>query len=528
MRNYMEAGWFYSGHQIRRYFSTRLTSLRPPRAALKNPWEIVRELDGHQWAMFGVSFAAWTWDAFDFFTVGLCVTEIAEDFGELPSAITWGITITLMLRSVGALISGSIGDRYGRKWIMIANLSLFIILELCSGFCNTLPQLLGVRALYGICMGGLLGPAVATALEDLPYDARGILGALFHQGYAFGYILAALFYRAFVPTYGWRSLFWFGAGPPILIIAWRLYLPETNSFQVLKAAREDEYEKGVRTGSRFSGLRAFLDEANKTFRDNWVLFVFMVMLMTAFNCLTHGGDLYPTFLKIQAEAGPTQVTIVTFIGQVGSILGSTTAGWFSTFAGRRLTMMVCCVMGGALVAPYVLLRGDRLIAVTFFQHLLGGGVWGPVPVYLVELSPYALRTFFYGVTYQLGNLASAASATIEAKIGEKFPLPPSPDGKKRFDYGKVIGIYMGISFVAIMILVFLGPEMTQKERDEEASVVLRLEEVRVNGRSLRETGRRGKTTAGDTASSSGNEEGMAEKRVRVGKSETAAARIEDV
>ncbi|KJX93530.1 hypothetical protein TI39_contig4297g00002 [Zymoseptoria brevis] len=221
----MEAGWFYSGHQIRRYFSTRLTSLRPPRAALKNPWEIVRELDGHQWAMFGVSFAAWTWDAFDFFTVGLCVTEIAEDFGELPSAITWGITITLMLRSVRALISGSIGDRYGRKWIMIANFSLFIILE----------------------------------------------------------------------------------------------------------------------------------------------------------------------------------------------------------------------------------------------------------------------------------------------------LPPSPDVKKRFDYEKVIGIYMGISFVVIMILVFLGPEMTQKERDEEASVVLELEEVRVNGRSIREIGRRGKTTAGETASSSGNEEGMAEKRVRVGR-----------
>lgn len=44
-------------------------------------------------------------------------------------------------------------------------------------------------------MGGLLGPAASSALEDLPYDARGILSGLFIQGYATGYLLCAVFYR---------------------------------------------------------------------------------------------------------------------------------------------------------------------------------------------------------------------------------------------------------------------------------------------------------------------------------------------
>jgi SHS family lactate transporter-like MFS transporter len=95
---------------------------------------------------------------------------------------------------------------------MIINLGLFIVFELASGFCNTLPQFLGVRSLYGIAMGGrnssglcltlnlttigLFGPAAATALEDLPYDARGLLSGLFEQGYAVGYLLASVFYRA--------------------------------------------------------------------------------------------------------------------------------------------------------------------------------------------------------------------------------------------------------------------------------------------------------------------------------------------
>ena len=188
--------------------------------------------------MFLAGFLGWTWDAFDFFTVSLTVTEIAKDFGVANSKVSWGITVTLMLRSVGALIFGTFSDRYGRKWPMIINLVFFIILELASGFTKNLSQFLGVRALYGIAMGGLFGPAASTALEDLPYEARGILSGLFEQGYATGYLLAALFYRALVPTtsHGWRSLFWFGAGPPIFIIIFRWYLPETNYFLVMKVS----------------------------------------------------------------------------------------------------------------------------------------------------------------------------------------------------------------------------------------------------------------------------------------------------
>jgi len=59
-----------------------------------------------------------------------------------------------MLRSVGAPIFGSMADRYGRKWPMIINLCLFIILELGSGFCQNISQFLALRSLYGIAMGG--------------------------------------------------------------------------------------------------------------------------------------------------------------------------------------------------------------------------------------------------------------------------------------------------------------------------------------------------------------------------------------
>lgn len=79
-----------------------------------------------------------------------------------------------MLRSVGALIFGSLSDLFGRKRPFIGNLGALVVLELGTGFAQSLSQFLGVRALYGIAMGGLFGLAASAALEDLPYEARGI------------------------------------------------------------------------------------------------------------------------------------------------------------------------------------------------------------------------------------------------------------------------------------------------------------------------------------------------------------------
>ena len=105
-----------------------------------------------------------------------------------------------MLRSVGAITFGLAADRYGRKWPYVINLVLFIVLELGTGFAQTYHQFLGIRAIYGIAMGGLYGNAAATALEDCPDEAKGIVSGMLQQGYAFGYLLATAFARGLVNT----------------------------------------------------------------------------------------------------------------------------------------------------------------------------------------------------------------------------------------------------------------------------------------------------------------------------------------
>ena len=106
---------------------------------------------------------------------------------------------------------------------------------------------------------------------------------MLQQGYAFGYLLATAFARALVDTtpHGWRPLFWFGACPPILIILFRLCLPETNAYRERQALRQAQ-------GPGIAGT--FISEGKVALRRHWLLLCYMVALMAGFNFMSHGSQ----------------------------------------------------------------------------------------------------------------------------------------------------------------------------------------------------------------------------------------------
>ncbi|KAF2722950.1 MFS transporter [Polychaeton citri CBS 116435] len=448
---------------VGRYIATRIPSLKPPLDKVENPITLLRLLNRQQWNFFALAFFGWTWDAFDFFTVSLTVTDMAKTFGVSKKDVTWGITLVLMLRSVGAISFGILADRYGRKWPFVVNMVLFIILELATGFVSTYKSFLGVRAIYGIAMGALYGNVAATALEDCPPRARGIISGMLQQGYAFGYLLAVVFARALVNTtsHGWRPLYWFGACPPVILIIWRLTMAETNTF----LERQRVKEAGDNIG------KTFMKEGQVALKKHWLLLVYMVLLMAGFNFMSHGSqDLYPTMLQNQYNFSADGVTITQVVANLGAICGGTFVGYMSQTFGRRLSIIVACVVGGALLYPYTFVDNERVAAAAFFEQFCVQGAWGVIPIHLMELSPGSFRTFVVGTSYQLGNLVSSASSTIEATLGERFPLPDkiNPETGEhvtRFKYGLVICIFMGCVYAYVIILTLVGPEMKGRMLD---------------------------------------------------------------
>lgn len=466
----------FTSRAIKKYIKTRFTTLFVPKLELAqyskqeifNPFKPLMELSLRQWNFFFIGMLAWTWDAFDYFTVSLNMDAIAETLQRDVSDISWAITLVLMFRTVGAVIFGFIGDRYGTKIPYCITLGLLIVLQIGCGFIQTYPQFLAVRALFGIVMGGLYGPAVVTALQ-CPKSARGIVLGLYQQGWALGYLLAVIFQRAIVynSSEGWRALFWFSAGPPVLFIIWRLMLPEVDTFieqqQKLAIRKKLQHENSTQQEQE-NKSPLISDDFKKVLKTYWLILIYCVFLMSGFNFSSHGSqDLFPTLLTAQLGYGSDRSTVTNSVANLGAIFGGFVFGHASTFVGRRLTIIIASIIGGAMIYPWAFVRNSGINAGVFFLQMGVQGAWGVVPIHLSELAPPSYRTFVVGVSYQLGNLCSSASSTIESTIGERFPIVRN--GKHVFNYSKVMAIFMGCVFGYLILITFVGPENRNADFD---------------------------------------------------------------
>ncbi|KAG8850925.1 hypothetical protein FRB96_009558 [Tulasnella sp. 330] len=441
-----------------------ITSLAPPKRsqadkdAALNPIQLLMSLTTMQYLLFLSGFLAWSMDAYDFFSVSLTVPLLVTQFNRSTHDITTAITLTLLFRSVGAVIFGVISDRYGRKWPLVANLILIAILELGSGFVNTYHQFLAVRSLFGLGMGGIWGQAASTALENMPVEARGLFSGILQEGYAFGYLIAAVVDLKLVPKnpHSWRSLFWLGSGLSLATALFRAVLPESELFL---RAREEARARG-QLMSQKEKTKHFLHEV--MLKKHWLLCIYAVLLMTGFNFLSHGSqDLYPTFMKTSKGFSAYDATVATIIGNCGAIAGGILAGWLSQRLGRRLTIIIFTLSIGAFIPLWILpTKFGALSAGAFFIQVGVQGAWGVIPIHLNELSPPGFRSTFPGVAYQLGNMVSSAASQIEATAGDHIKTTIIEGGKATVvpDYGKVQGILIGVVAAFVILMTVIGTE----------------------------------------------------------------------
>lgn len=133
-----------------------------------NPFSLFRQLSARGWLFFLCGLTAWTVDAFDFHALSIQTTKLAAYYHRSNSDISTAITLTLLLRSVGAALFGLAGDKYGRKWPLSINMLILGVLQLGTIYCTTFRQFLAIRSLFGMFMGGVYGNAIAMALEHCP------------------------------------------------------------------------------------------------------------------------------------------------------------------------------------------------------------------------------------------------------------------------------------------------------------------------------------------------------------------------
>lgn len=437
-------------------FLRELIPRREKRAASGSVVVAFKSLTWVQWIQFWSGWLAWTCDAIDFFAVSLTVNLLAKQFNKTTAQITTAITLTLLFRPVGAIIFGILSDRFGRKWPLVFNLLLCCIFELATGFVNTFPQFLGVRAIFGIAMGGIWGLSSASALENLPVELRGIGSGVLQEGYAVGYLLAAVINLTLVAQHGWRVLFWTGSGISFFAAVIRMLVPESAFFL---RAKEQERARGTNTSQK---TKTFIKETKEMLKRHWLLCIYAVLLMTGFNFLSHGSqDLYPTFLEDSKSFSTHDATVATIIGNCGAVAGGAIAGTVSQYIGRRLTIVIFVLLVGAFIPLWVLPSSFSALSAGAFCIQVGvQGAWGVIPIQLAEMSPPAFRATFPGVAYQIGNMISAASAQIEATGAANLRTTIIKDGVPTSEpnYATVQAIFIGVVSAFVVIITIIGPE----------------------------------------------------------------------
>src|SRR5438874_3328067 len=362
------------------------------------------EKDDHRVALFA-GFLGWTLDAFDFFLVVVTLTAIAKEFRRPDRDIAFTIAITLAFRPVGAFIFGLLADRYGRRLPLILDLIFYSIVEVLSGLAPNYATFLVLRALFGIGMGGEWGVGASLAMEKVPPRLRGVLSGLLQEGYAAGYLLAAVCYFVVFPRWGWRPMFFIGGLPALLAIFVRLRVKESEVWEKTRHETWSQLGRGI--------------------ASHWKLFIYLVLLMMMMNFVSHGTqDMYPTLLNRAWHFSPQKVAVITACTMIGAIAGGILFGLLSDRFGRRRSMIAALSCAILIIPLWSLSPALSLLLVGgFMMQFMVQGAWGIIPAHLSELSPDSVRGFLPGFAYQCGVALAGLVAFIQAIFAARTSYP---------------------------------------------------------------------------------------------------------
>lgn len=424
---------------------------------LKNPISLVAELTAKNWLFYLVGLFAWIADAFDFHALSIQTVKLADYYDTSKTSVSTAITLTLLLRSVGAAFFGFAGDKWGRKWPMVVNMLVLGALQVATIYSVTFQQFLAVRSLFGLFMGGVYGNAIAMALENCPVNSRGLMSGILQQGYSMGYVFAACANLGVGgSTESWKIVFWIAAGLSFLAGIIRIFLPESQQFI---RAKEEGKKKNIAPG-------AFWADVKMMIKDEWKMVVYCIILMTWFNYYSHTSqDSYTTFMRTQKYLDNAKASRASIIMKTGACVGGTIMGYASQFYGRRRTIIVSAILSGALIPAWILPEGERSLSATgFFMQFFVQGAWGVIPIHLNELSPPAFRSSFPGITYQVGNMISSPSAQIVNAVAENVKIWGR--GEWVPSYGPTMAVATAIIATGITLTTAIGPEKRGRRFEE--------------------------------------------------------------
>lgn len=371
-------------------------------------------------------------DGLDSQSIAVGAPLIVEKLQLARSALGPIFSAALLGGTIGALTFGPLGDRFGRKGMLVLAALVFGVFTLLTAHAASYESLIATRFIAGIGLGGAAPCFISLASEYAPKRRRAMTASLIWAAFPLGGIVGGFLNAFILANYGWETMFYVGGVLPILVAAVLLiWLPESLRFLLARGAAPE------RVGAILARIRPGLPAAARYVADEeklhgaplkhlftegraLVTVLLWIPFFTAFAILAISVLWMPTLLR-EHGIGPAQAAVVISIHGMGALIGMASAGRLIERFGS-VPVLLPALLLGAVATAALGYAASSLTAITvtlvFAGLFVGIGASGSIALATL-IYPTAISSSGLGWAMGMGRLGQvltpfAAAAMVGA------------------------------------------------------------------------------------------------------------------
>jgi len=427
-------------------------------------------ISSFHYRIFWLVGAGMFFDGYDLYVAGGVLASLLQSkFSTLPENLQF-ISLTFVGMTAGALITGFVGDSYGRRFTYQINLLIFGLASLAAAFAQDMTQLIACRFVQGLGLGAEIVVGYSTLTEFVPPNTRGRWLSMMAFIVVAGFPVTSLLGYLVIPNFGWRPMFVIAGIGSLFVWYLRKNLPESPRWlesqgrdeeaEALMRAIEQESSAGkplppvtapaptAKPGTTFFSTPSLL---RRLVVGSWVLITI--------NTLIFGFVIFLPQFFLRQGLTITNSLAYTLVLSAASLVGCALGAYLSDAIGRRWSIIgasLLTIVSGYIYARFdaasdptiVLSVGFVLVVAIYIQTAILYGVYTP------ELFPTEIRLRANGICNFFGRGATVVSPFIVGSLMTSYKLPG------------VVWLMIGLVVVQIVVVWAWGVEPRNRGLEE--------------------------------------------------------------
>jgi MFS family permease len=408
----------------------------------------MKQLDKTERNTMAGCFLGWTLDALDVQVYSFVIPTLLVGWHISTTQAGLLGTVTLLASAIGGWFSGMAADRYGRVRVLQVTILWYAIFTFLCGFTQNYQQLFVCRALQGFGFGGEWATGAVLIGETIRSQYRGRAVGFVQSGWAVGWGMAALLFGiffSFMPEeLAWRSLFWIGLLPAVLVFWVRRHVKESPVFVKQRSA---------------GASKGMWRQSMAIFHPDYLLTTIRVSALAVGSI---GGSYtfliwLPTYLKTVKKLSVIGTSGYTGLMICGAFVGFILGAYLADAIGRKMTFFVSALGSALMLGIYMLapISNQTMLVLGFPLGLCAFMMFSPMGPYMTELFPTRIRAAGQGFCYNFGRGIGALFPALVGKLTAVVGL------------GEAIAIFGLAAYGLMMVAILFLPETLGRPLPED-------------------------------------------------------------